>query len=98
VTSQISKDIERKVLQTVQDTMKRELAIAQHVMEPAEIGILLMQIAKGAVTTAAATIAGMTADRETMFDTMVDMLVEQVRREKPNAMAEIAKMYGNAAA
>lgn len=98
MTREIARDIERKVVETVQDTMKRELGIAQHVLDSAEMALLLMTIAKGTAMTAAATIAGMANDREATFDAMIDALVEQIRREKPTAMRQIEEKYAGLAA
>jgi hypothetical protein len=98
MTRQIARDIENKVVNVIQDTMKRELAIAQHVMEPAEVAMLLSRIATGTLSTAAATIAGMVDEdaRPKLYDMTIESIAGLVRAGKDHAMGEIAKRYSEA--
>ena len=93
--SEIARDIERKVIGVMEDTLRREMEIAKLVLEPAEIGLLMMSIAKGALTSAAGTIAGMAEGekREQMFNYTIDQVVSVSREYWPAAEKAIAKLY-----
>lgn len=97
---EIATDLHRKIGETVSDTVIREIAIAQVVLSSDELAMILIGLAKSMLGTAAGSIASVAppADRAKMYLEVVDQVAEMARGDLDDALAKIAKGYGEAAA
>ncbi|MDQ2736994.1 MAG: hypothetical protein M3Y55_18840 [Pseudomonadota bacterium] len=83
--------MERKVVTVLKETFRRELAVAQQVLEPPEVLMIMLIVSQGTMASTAATIAGMAApeDRQRVYNQALDHIVVLARGSWPEAERDI---------
>lgn len=91
--NQIAHDLGQKMQIEIGATLERNIAIAQHVLKPADLSIMLVEAAIGMILTTAATIAASTEDQAgagEMFDVTIDMMAAVAKGDRTRALAAAA--------
>lgn len=101
MSSQAERDIARDIQRRVGEVVERQMNIARHVLGPAELSIVLIQLAVSVNLTAAATIASMAeepAQAGEAFDVMLSSIATFSKSDRDRALAAVAERVGSRSA
>lgn len=95
-TSQIARDLALKLDTRLGEVLHQELKLAQQVLEPAEISIVLLNGAQMVARSVCATIGSLAPveGQGDLYDLTLKLLIEQIGRGREKAVALMATQAG----
>lgn len=90
--SQVAYDLCRDLQQSIGAVLERKLKVMRHALEPAELSIMLIEIAVSMQLTAAATIAAQVVETEAanMFDLTLASIATFAAAARDDSLAKVA--------
>lgn len=101
MNAQAERDISRDIQRRVGEVVERQMNIARHVLEPAELAIVLIQLAVSVNLTTAATIASLADEPKgaaAAFDMMLSSIATFSKSDRERALAAITDRMGSRSA
>lgn len=97
MSAQMVRDLGRKTTDQIEALLQREIAIAQHVLSPADIAVMSLKIASSVSISLILVIVQMADDQEAR-DKLFDISLEQLRGIDSSAKARALEMLATAEA